>query len=106
MAEKKTTKKTTAKSAKKSSTDSSNRRKLVGVVRKKSGDNTVSVTVERFIKHPVYGKYYRSSKNYASHDADNTTNVGDQVEITETKPMSKTKHFVVSNIIKAAETAE
>jgi len=82
------------------------KRTLVGIVRKKSGANTVSVTVERFIKHPTYGKYYRSSKNYASHDADDSVNVGDRVEITESKPISKTKRFVVSNIIKAAEVAE
>ena len=76
---------------------------LRGVVRKKSGDKTVSVTVERFIKHPVYQKYYSSSKNYAAHDEDNAAEVGDKVEITETRPLSKNKHFIVTNIIKATD---
>jgi len=101
-----TKKQTTKASADKATADTANKRKLVGVVRKRSGANTVSVKIERFIKHPVYGKYYRSSKNYAAHDADNSVNVGDQVEITESRPLSKTKHFIVSNIIKAAEAAE
>jgi small subunit ribosomal protein S17 len=83
-----------------------NKRKLVGVVRQRSGDNTVSVTVERFIKHPVYQKYFRSSKNYPAHDADNAAQVGDKVQIIESKPISKTKRFVVDSIIKPAVEAE
>lgn len=77
------------------------KRKLVGVVRKKSGDKTVAVTVERFIKHPIYKKFYRQSKNYLAHDADNNVLVGDRVEITESRPLSAKKRFRVTNIIKS-----
>ncbi len=88
------------------STTASSKRNLVGVVRKKSGDQTISVTVERFIKHPVYQKYFRSSKNYPAHDPKNLAAVGDKVEITETRPISKTKRFVVSNIISQADAVK
>jgi small subunit ribosomal protein S17 len=83
-----------------------NKQTLIGVVRKKSGDQTISVTVERFIKHPVYKKFYRSSKNYPAHDQDNQAEVGDRVEIVETRPISKTKRFKLSNIISKAQPAE
>ena len=105
-AAKTTAKKATTKTTKAKVTTTStgeNRRKLIGVVAKRSGDKTISVTVERFIKHPVYGKFYRSSKNYATHDAENAAGVGDRVEITEANPVSKTKRFTLSNIIKSAE---
>ena len=85
----------------KNSTETNNKRKLIGIVRKISGDKSVFVKVERFIKHPVYQKFYKQTKNYLVHDADNATKVGDQVEITESRPLSRKKRFRVSNIIKS-----
>ncbi len=57
--------------------------------------DTVVVLVERFEKHPKYQKFIKMSKKFKAHDAGNTKSVGDKVEIRESKPISKDKHFVV-----------
>jgi small subunit ribosomal protein S17 len=51
--------------------------------------------VERYEKHPKYGKYIKSRKKFKAHDAGNTKKIGDKVEIRETRPISKDKHFMV-----------
>ena len=68
---------------------------LKGVVVSDKMDKTVVVTVSRFIKHPLYGKFYKVSKKYKAHDEENKYKVGDKVEIVETRPMSKDKRFRV-----------
>ncbi len=68
---------------------------LKGIVVSDKMDKTVVVTVSRFIKHPLYGKFYKVNKKYKAHDEENKYKVGDQVEIVETKPISKDKHFKV-----------
>lgn len=68
---------------------------LSGVVVSDKMDKTVVVSVSRFIKHPLYGKFYKVSKKYKAHDADNKYKTGDQVKIIETKPISKDKRFRV-----------
>jgi len=68
---------------------------LKGVVVSDKMDKTIVVSVSRFIKHPLYGKFYKVSKKYKAHDEDNKYKVGDKVEIVETKPISKDKHFKV-----------
>ncbi|OGI60678.1 30S ribosomal protein S17 [Candidatus Nomurabacteria bacterium RIFCSPHIGHO2_01_FULL_37_25] len=68
---------------------------LNGVVVSDKMEKTVVVTVSRFIKHPLYGKYYKVSKKYKAHDEENKYKVGDNIEIVETKPISKDKHFAV-----------
>ncbi len=68
---------------------------LKGVVVSDKMDKTVVVSVSRFVKHPKYGKFYKVSKKYKAHDEDNKFKVGDQVEIKETKPISKDKKFTV-----------
>jgi len=68
---------------------------LKGVVVSAKMDKTVVVSVSRFIKHPLYGKFYKVSKKYKAHDEDNKYKAGDKVEIVETKPISKDKHFKV-----------
>ena len=68
---------------------------LKGIVVSDKMDKTVVVSVSRFIKHPLYGKFYKVSKKYKAHDADNKYEVGDKVEIVETRPFSKDKHFKV-----------
>ncbi len=57
--------------------------------------DTATVLVERFVKHPKYKKYMTHSKNYLVHDAGNTAQVGDKVEIRETPPISKRKSFEI-----------
>ena len=71
------------------------KRILSGKVIKKSGDKTVSVLVTRQTTHPIYKKIIRVSKKYLAHDADNTIAVGENVKIQETKPLSKTKSWVI-----------
>ena len=67
-------------------------------------DKTVTVLVERQVKHPLYGKYIKRSSKLHAHDADNTWKEGDVVRVTEIAPMSKTKNWrVVEVITRAAE---
>ncbi|HTE48543.1 MAG TPA: 30S ribosomal protein S17 [Candidatus Paceibacterota bacterium] len=68
---------------------------LKGVVVSDKMDKTIIVSVSRFIKHPLYGKFYKVSKKYKAHDEENKYKVGDKVEIVETKPISRDKHFRV-----------
>ncbi len=68
---------------------------LKGVVVSDKMDKTVVVSVSRFVKHSLYGKFYKISKKYKAHDEENKYKVGDEVEIIETKPISKEKKFKV-----------
>lgn len=71
---------------------------LKGVVVSDKMDKTIVVTVSRFVKHPLYGKFYKVSKKYKAHDENNKYKIGDTVEIVSTRPISKDKRFrVVSN---------
>lgn len=72
-------------------------RSLEGVVVGDKMDKTIVVSVSRFVKHPKYGKYYKISKKYKAHDAENKYKIGDKVEIVETRPISKDKKFKVVN---------
>ena len=71
------------------------KRILQGTVVSDKGDKTVIVNVERRFMDPMYKKYVRRSKNYAAHDEGNDHKVGDTVRIQETRPISKTKKWVV-----------
>jgi small subunit ribosomal protein S17 len=68
---------------------------LKGVVVSDKMDKTVVVSVSRFIKHPKYGKFYNQNKKYKAHDEENKYKIGDEVEIIETRPISKDKRFKV-----------
>lgn len=69
---------------------------LKGVVVGDKMDKTIVVSVSRFVKHPLYGKFYKVSKKYKAHDEDNKYKVGDTVEIIETRPISRDKRFKVA----------
>lgn len=71
------------------------KRILQGTVVSDAADKTVSVLVERRIKHPLYKKTIRSSKKYAAHDEQNKAKVGEVVRIEECRPISKTKTWKV-----------
>lgn len=71
------------------------KRILQGAVVSDKGNKTVIVKVERKIRHPLYNKIIRRSKNYAAHDEENKYKAGDVVRIAESKPISKTKRWVV-----------
>lgn len=68
---------------------------LKGVVVSDKMDKTAVVSVTRFVKHKKYQKYYKITKKYKAHDEGNTVKVGDKVEIAETRPRSKDKHFEI-----------
>lgn len=71
------------------------KRILQGIVVSDKGNKTVIVNVERRITHPVYKKTIKRSKKYAAHDENNEYKIGDVVRISESRPMSKTKRWVV-----------
>lgn len=77
------------------------KRILQGTVVSDKADKTVTVKVERKIKHPLYNKIIRRSKKYAAHDEQNAAKVGDIIKIVETKPISKTKCWAVLDSAKA-----
>lgn len=68
---------------------------LKGTVVSDKMKDTVVVRVERYIKHPKYGKFMKRQKRYKAHDAGNTKRIGEAVTIIETAPYSKDKHFKV-----------
>ena len=65
-------------------------------------DKTVSVAIERLIKHPMYGKYIRRTTKVLAHDAANECKEGDRVAISECRPVSKTKSWTVVNVVQRA----
>ena len=77
------------------------KRILVGTVVSDKTDKTVTVLVERKVKHPLYGKIIRRSKKYHAHDESNEYQLGDTVRIEETKPISKTKTWKVIDRVQA-----
>lgn len=79
-------------------------RSLTGRVVSDKMDKTVTVLVERRVKHPVIGKVIRQSRKYHAHDEKNECQEGDMVEIQEGRPVSKTKSWRVSRLIERART--
>ena len=79
------------------------KRILVGTVVSDKTDKTVTVLVERKVKHPLYGKIIRRSKKYHAHDEGNEFKPGDTVRIEETRPMSKTKTWKVLDRVQAGK---
>ena len=79
------------------------RRTLVGRVVSDKMQKTVTVLVERQVKHPVIGKYVGKSKKYHAHDEAGTFKMGDTVEIAESKPISRTKSWVVTRLVEASK---
>ncbi|WP_303638038.1 MULTISPECIES: 30S ribosomal protein S17 [Stenotrophomonas] len=85
-------------------TENKTLRTVEGRVVSNKMDKTVTVLVERQVKHALYGKYIKRSTKLHAHDADNACNEGDVVRVTEIAPMSKTKNWrVVEVITRAAE---
>jgi small subunit ribosomal protein S17 len=79
-------------------------RTLVGRVVSNKMEKTVTVLVERRVKHPLYGKYIVKSNKYHAHDESNAVNEGDIVEIAESRPLSKTKAWAVTRVVEAVQT--
>ena len=81
----------------------SNARKLTGRVVSDKMKKTVTVLVERKVKHPLYGKFVRRSKKYHAHDENNEFHPGDLVLIEETRPLSRTKTWKVVKLMEKAK---
>lgn len=78
------------------------RKVYVGRVVSAKNDKTITVLVETYRKHPLYGKRVKYSKKFRSHDELNTAKEGDIVEIMETRPLSATKRFRLVKIVQEA----
>ena len=81
------------------------RRTVVGRVVSDKMDKTVSVAIERLIKHPMYGKYIRRTSKVLAHDANNECKPGDRVAISECRPISRNKSWQVVKIVERATGA-
>jgi len=84
------------------SEENKTKRTLVGLVVSDKMDKTVSVAIERKIKHPVYGKYVRRTTKLLAHDASNECKPGDRVTISECRPISKNKSWTVVGVVERA----
>ena len=78
------------------------RAELIGRVVSSVNNKTITVLVESYKNHPLYHKRVKSSKKYCVHDETNKAKVGDVVRIVSTRPISKTKHFYLKEIVKEA----
>ena len=78
-------------------------RTLIGTVVSDKRSKTVTVLVERRVKHDSYGKIIALSSKYHAHDQEDQYNLGDVVEITESRPLSKTKNWVATRLVQKAE---
>lgn len=78
------------------------KRTLIGRVVSDKMEKTVTVLVERKVKHPVYGKVLVRSKKYHAHNEDNSAKAGDLVQIEETRPVSRTKAWAVTSVLEKA----
>lgn len=82
------------------------RRSLVGVVTSNKADKTITVRIERRVKHPIYGKFIRRSTRLHAHDEANSANEGDVVTIVQSRPISKTKSWALDSIVERAAPEE
>ena len=79
------------------------KRTLIGKVVSDKMDKTVTVLIERHVKHPLYGKIIMRSSKYHAHNELNQAKTGDTVEIQEGRPISKTKAWTVTRVVQAAQ---
>ncbi len=79
------------------------RKERTGIVTSNKMEKSITVSVERKLKHPIYGKFVKSTKKYMAHDEKNECGIGDTVRIMETRPMSKNKNWRLVEIIEKAK---
>ena len=87
-------------------TTTSQPQRFTGTVVKTAMKDTVTVAVNRFVKHPKYKKYQTRTKKFLVHDPGNTTKVGDEVVIVACRPLSKLKRFKLDGVKTSASTGE
>ena len=79
------------------------RKTRVGLVVSNKMDKTIVVAIQDNVKHPIYGKIIKRTLKLHAHDEENTCNIGDKVEVMETRPLSKTKRWRLVEIIEKAK---
>ena len=79
------------------------RKQKTGIVTSDKMDKTITVSVLRKVRHPLYGKFIKKTKKYAAHDEENKCGIGDTVNIMETRPLSKRKRWRLVEIIEKAK---
>ena len=79
------------------------RKTRVGVVTSSKMEKSITVSIERKIQHPIYGKSLKRTKKFVAHDEENTCNEGDTVRIMETRPLSKRKKWRLVEVIERAK---
>ena len=79
------------------------RKERIGVVTSNKMDKTITVAVERKVKHPIYGKFVKKTTRFHAHDEKNECTVGDTVRIMETRPLSKTKRWRLVEVVEKAK---
>jgi len=84
-------------------TDRAQRRQRTGRVVSDRMNKTISVAVDRQIKHPIYGKFITKTTKYLAHDEENEANIGDVVQIMSTRPLSKRKTWRLVDILERAK---
>ncbi|QIB67672.1 30S ribosomal protein S17 [Kineobactrum salinum] len=77
-------------------------RTATGKVVSNKMDKTITVLIERRVKHPVYGKYITRSSKIHAHDEDNSCGIGDTVKVTESRPISKSKTWKLLEVVESA----
>lgn len=93
-----------ANSSKRKKMEERNLRKTrTGVVTGNKMDKTITVAVERKVKHPIYGKFVKKTTKFHAHDEKNECTVGDTVRIMETRPLSKTKRWRLVEVVEKAK---
>lgn len=83
--------------------DRKRRKSRIGIVSSAKMEKTITVSVERKLKHPIYGKFLKSTAKFMAHDEQNTAGPGDTVRIMETRPMSKNKRWRLVEVIQKAK---
>ena len=79
------------------------RKTRTGVVKSNKMDKTITGTVERKVKHPIYGKFVKKTTSFHAHDEKNECTVGDIVKIMESRPLSKTKRWRLVQVVEKAK---
>jgi small subunit ribosomal protein S17 len=79
------------------------RKERIGLVVSNKMDKSIVVSIERKVKHPIYGKFVKKTKKFIAHDENNECNIGDTVRIMETRPLSKNKNWRLVEILERAK---
>ena len=79
------------------------RKTRIGIVTSGKMDKTITVAIERRVKHPIYGKFVKKTTKFHAHDEKNECTVGDVVRIMETRPLSKTKRWRLLEVVEKAK---